>query len=199
MPGYHSEFVLVPEFQYGIIVLLTGTYTNTGAIVHKAASLFQPAIQTLLQERVNKAYAGRWIGASAKGHEGETAAEMKIINGGLYLTELIVHGYDVLRIIQDADIGLYKPNPVALWSTGRPGEFRFVSSVPLEMRAFNLNIFNRLAFGRKALNNDPIAGCMPYWVSIDNGLYSHGAPIDLVYWDDGWLVYPSAGVRMRHV
>lgn len=57
-------------------------------------------------------------------------------------------------------------------------------------------LIGRLAFGRKSLNNDPSAGCMPYWVSIDNGLFSRGAPIDLVYWEGDEFVYPSGGVRL---
>ncbi|KAF9454094.1 beta-lactamase/transpeptidase-like protein [Macrolepiota fuliginosa MF-IS2] len=180
IPGYHSEFALVPEFQYGIIVLLTGTYTNTAEIVHRAASLFQPAIHKLLEERVTKAYTGHWAGASTEDHKGRTTAEIKLINGGLYLTELVVRGYDVLRIVEDADVSLHKPYPIALWNTGRPGEFR-------------------LAFGRKALNDDPTAGCMPYWVSIDNPMFSRGAPIDLIYWDGDQLVYPSGGARLERV
>lgn len=125
MPGYHTEFALVPEFQYGVIVLVTGTYANTAAFVHQAVSLFQPAIRTLLQERVNKAYVGSWV-ATGGAKEEITTAEIKIINGGLYLTELVVRGFDVLKIIEDADISLHGPSPVALWNTGRPGEFRSV-------------------------------------------------------------------------
>ncbi|KAF7784072.1 hypothetical protein Agabi119p4_237 [Agaricus bisporus var. burnettii] len=151
LPGYHSEFVLVPEFQYGIIVLVTGTYQNTAAIVQEAASLYQPAIRSLLENRVNNAYVGRWVVSSSSIEKGETTtAQVKLINGALYLTELIVRGHDVLKIIEDSDFDFHKPYPIALWNTGRPNEFR-------------------LAFGRKSLNNDPSAGCMPYWVSIDNG------------------------------
>ncbi|KAJ3573043.1 hypothetical protein NP233_g2675 [Leucocoprinus birnbaumii] len=179
LPGYHSEFVVVPELQYGIIVLVTGTYSNTATFVHEAVSLFQPAIQTLLGERVNDTYSGRWIGVHGE-DEGTTSAEVKTLNGGLYMTELFVRGYDILKIVEDADVSLQKPYPIALWSTGRPGEFR-------------------LAFGRKQLNSDPMSGCMPYWVSIDNPIYSHGAPIDLVYWDGQELIYPSAGARFTRV
>lgn len=109
---------------------MTGPYANTGAIVHKVASLFQPAIRTLLEDRVSKAYAGRWSDIRTGGHKGEiTSAEVKIINGGLYLVELIIRGYDVLKIIENADISFHKPYPVPLWNTGRPGEFRSVPPV----------------------------------------------------------------------
>lgn len=127
IPGYHSEFVLVPELQYGIIVLVTGTYTNTAKFVHEAVALFQPAIQALLEQRVNDAYSGRWVGVYEEGQEGPTTAEVKILNGGLYVTELLVRGYDILKIVEDAGAIFQKPYPIALWGTGRPGEFRFVA------------------------------------------------------------------------
>jgi hypothetical protein len=127
LPGYHSEFVLVPEYQYGIIVLVTGTYQNTAAIVQEAASLFQPAIRTLLEKRANNAYVGRWVDSSKSIDRGEaTTAEVKLINGALYLTELIVGGHNVLKIMEDSDSTVYKPSPVALWNTGRSNEFRFL-------------------------------------------------------------------------
>lgn len=127
LPGYHSEFVLVPEFQYGIIVLVTGTYQNTAAIVQEAASLYQPAIRSLLENRVKNAYVGRWVESSSSIEKGETTtAQVKLMNGALYITELIVRGHDVLKIIEDSDIDFHKPYPIALWNTGRPNEFRSV-------------------------------------------------------------------------
>lgn len=126
MPGYHSEFVIVPELQYGIIVLVTGTYSNTARFVHEAVTLFQPAIQALLKARVDDAYAGRWAGSDDDDQQGATSAEVKVIDGGLYMTELVVRGYDVLKIVEDAENDLQDPYPIALWSTGRPGEFRYV-------------------------------------------------------------------------
>ena len=32
---------------------------------------------------------------------------------------------------------------------------------------------------------------------VDYGLWSKGAPIDLIYWSGGRLVYPSAGVTFE--
>ena len=55
----------------------------------------------------------------------------------------------------------------------------------------------RLAFGRKELNRNPLMGCFPYWISIDDVYNSRGAPIDLIYWDGDILAYPSAGVRFQ--
>jgi hypothetical protein len=126
LPGYHSEFVLVPEYQYGIIVLVTGTYQNTAAIVREAASLFQPVIRSLLEKRANDAYVGRWVDSSTSISQGEaTTAQVKLIKGALYLTELIVRGYDVLAIMAESGLAPHKPSSVALWNTGRPNEFRY--------------------------------------------------------------------------
>jgi hypothetical protein len=56
----------------------------------------------------------------------------------------------------------------------------------------------RLAIGRPELNDNPDAGCEPYWISIDYPM-ARGAPLDLLLWDSGELVYPSAGVRLRRL
>ncbi|CAA7265926.1 unnamed protein product [Cyclocybe aegerita] len=96
----------------------------------------------------------------------------------LLLKKLVIKDIDVLKFVQNQDAGLVNwpgPTPVALWSTGRVGEFR-------------------LAFGRPKLNKSPNVGCMPYWATIDPGLNSNGAPIDLLFWNRGVLTYPSAGV-----
>ncbi|KAF8167663.1 beta-lactamase/transpeptidase-like protein [Crassisporium funariophilum] len=179
LPGYHSEFALVPGYSYGIIVLMTGTYADTTSILAEAANHFQPAFEAITRQQLRKAYGGIWI----NGHD---VAEVGLVNGGLYLKQLVVRGVDVLGYVQSQDMGLVKRRkgvPVALWSTGRTGEFR-------------------LAFGRPELNNVPGMGCEPYWITIDPGLDSRGAPIDLIYWHDGVLTYPSAGVsfarKRRH-
>jgi len=97
------------------------------------------------------------------------------VDGHLYVTKLVVGGVDVLRYVQNLDELVEKAAPVALWTTGRNGEFR-------------------LAFGRRSLNNVPEIGCMPYWVSIDFLLNAQGMPIDLIYWKNGVLHYPFLGV-----
>jgi hypothetical protein len=58
----------------------------------------------------------------------------------------------------------------------------------------------RVAVGRGELNSDPSMGCLPYWASFD-GVNSHGAPVDLVYFSEQGnellLHFPSANVIMQ--
>ena len=40
--------------------------------------------------------------------------------------------------------------------------------------------------------------CMSYWVTIEYPtVFARGASIGLVYWEDGELVHPSGGVRLK--
>ncbi|KAJ7751289.1 beta-lactamase/transpeptidase-like protein [Mycena maculata] len=172
LPGYHSQFVLNPQWSYGVIVLVTGNYSDTVTLAREAISRFQPAFENLLLTQTLYAYGGVWVGD-------DSIALVTIEDGALYLQTLLIGDQDVLAILQTPPRGKPAPNPkaVALWSTGRPHEFR-------------------LAIGRPELNDVPGAGCEPYWITLDFP-FSRGAPLDLLYWDGSELVYPSAGVRLR--
>ncbi|KAF8807818.1 beta-lactamase/transpeptidase-like protein [Phlegmacium glaucopus] len=173
LPGYHSIFALIPGSSYGIIVLLTGTFVDTSAIASETAKHFQPVFAKALETQLTRKYVGTWI-------NGADIAEVKLVDGHLYLSKLVIRGVDVLQYVQNQNSLVKKAVPVALWTTGRVGEFR-------------------LAFGRHSLNDIPEIGCEPYWISIDFGLSARGAPLDLLYWKNGVLHYPSAGVRFaRH-
>ncbi|KAF8216007.1 beta-lactamase/transpeptidase-like protein [Mycena galopus ATCC 62051] len=145
LPGYHSQFGIIPQWSYGVIVL-------------EAISQFQPAFENLLLMQTLHAYGGVWVGD-------DSVAVVVIEDGALYLQDL--------RKSSGGSKG------VALWSTGRPHEFR-------------------LAIGRPELNDNPDAGCEPYWISIDLPM-ARGAPLDLLLWDGSELIYPSAGVRLRRL
>ncbi|KAJ7446452.1 beta-lactamase/transpeptidase-like protein [Mycena galericulata] len=172
LPGYHSQFVLNPQWSYGVIVLVTGNYTDTVTLAREAISRFQPAFENLLLYQALYTYGGVWVGDDG-------VAVVTIQDGALYLQTLVIGNQDVLALLQTTPGGPPAPTskPVALWSTGRPHEFR-------------------LAIGRPELNDVPDAGCEPYWITLDLP-FSRGAPLDLLYWDGSELVYPSAGVRLR--
>lgn len=38
--------------------------------------------------------------------------------------------------------------------------------------------------------------CDTYWTRINPGFSANGSPVDLIYWKEGKLHYPSAGVTM---
>ncbi|KAF8895826.1 beta-lactamase/transpeptidase-like protein [Gymnopilus junonius] len=170
LPGYHSVFAIVPEYSVGIIILVTGTYSDTDTLLKEVGQRLLPALEKLHQVELRRRYVGTWT-------NGNDVAEIGLVRGVLYLKKLIIGKVDVLKAVEDMNYGLVEKNgsPVALWATGRVGEFR-------------------LAFGRPALNKLPDIACFPYWLSIDNGLNSRGAPIDLLFWKNGVLTYPSGGV-----
>ncbi|KAJ7225275.1 beta-lactamase/transpeptidase-like protein [Mycena pura] len=167
LSGYHSQFVLNPQWSYGVIVLVAGNYTDTVALAREAISRFQPAFESLLLMQVLSTYCGIWIGD-------DSVAVVTVEHEALYLETLIIGDMDVLSLLQRNPLG--ESSSVALWSTGRPHEFR-------------------LALGRAELNGNLDAGCEPYWISIDYPT-ARGAPLDLLLWDGDELVYPSAGVRL---
>ncbi|KAF9535645.1 beta-lactamase/transpeptidase-like protein [Crepidotus variabilis] len=176
LPGYHTEFSLFPEYSYGIIVLMNGQFANTLEIVEAAAKHFQPAIAKLYTSDLERRYVGTWV-------NGDDVAEISLDRKGkhdetLIIKKLVIGGIDVLQLVQEHGGLMGGSSPVALWSTGRVGEFR-------------------LAFGREELNRVSGIGCWPYWLSIDPGVNSRGAPIDLLYWDRGYLTYPSGGVSFE--
>ncbi|KAF7311060.1 Beta-lactamase domain-containing protein [Mycena chlorophos] len=168
LPGYHSQFALNPQWGYGVIVLVTGTYTDTETLTRQAIERFQPAFELALLDEVRSAYTGIWFG-------NDSVALVTLDKGVLYLQTLLVGDQDVLGLLQRDPVA--GSQPIALWTTGRPDEFR-------------------LAIGRPELNGNPDAGCEPYWLSFDWPT-ARGAPLDLIFWEHDELVYPSAGVRLR--
>ncbi|KAJ6520024.1 beta-lactamase/transpeptidase-like protein [Mycena sanguinolenta] len=170
LPGYHSQFVMNTQWSYGVIVLLSGNYTDTATLAREAINHFQPAFESLLLMQVVHTYQGVWVGD-------DSLAVVTVKDGALYLEALVVRDEDVLSILQRKPSGESKG--IALWSTGRLHEFR-------------------LAIGRPELNDIPDAGCEPYWISLDYPT-ARGAPLDLLLWEGSELVYPSAGIRLRKV
>ncbi|KAF4622924.1 hypothetical protein D9613_002213 [Agrocybe pediades] len=186
LPGYHSEFAIVPELSVGFILLSTGYQVDTTRILSEIGKHFVSAFDKVHEAEVRKKFVGKW-------ESGEDVAEVEMDKGILYLKKMVVRNVDVLLSVQRylGDVAAVKsvgsenkemrvnkrdgPYRVMLWPTGRQGEFR-------------------LAFGRPALNSQKDLGCFPYWVSIDPPVLSRGAPYDLVYWKSGVLQYPSAGV-----
>lgn len=166
LPGFHSMFTLNPEYGYGIVLMITGDYADTLSVVSKALQILQPAFDTTLKERVKSTYVGKYV---LEGGHGQNHAEVTLHGGQLRLARLMVSGVNVLEMLQQGLPGEHQA--AKLWSTGRPHEFR-------------------MTFGREGMG-----GCLPRWTSIDPAFVNHGAATDLVYWEDGHLVYPSAGVR----
>ncbi|PPQ63771.1 hypothetical protein CVT24_004313 [Panaeolus cyanescens] len=173
LPGYHSEFSLVPEYSYGVIVLVTGSYADTSNIVNEVLKRFHRSFKSIQEEEIKSKYAGKW-------YNGDDFIEISVRKGVPYVQKGVIQGENFLDTMSGwmSDSGKGKAGPSALWTTGRVGEFR-------------------IATGRPELNNKRGAGCMPYWVSLDVGVHSRGAPVDLLYWRRGLLHYPSSGLVFK--
>ena len=121
IPGCHSKFAIFPEYSVGIIILTTGTYSDMSTILEEAAKQFLPTFEKLFHVELQRRYVGTWV-------NGDDVAEVSLNRGNLFLKKLFIRGLDVLKLVQTADseAGLTQRAgvPVALWSTGRVGEFR---------------------------------------------------------------------------
>ncbi|PPQ66550.1 hypothetical protein CVT24_007115 [Panaeolus cyanescens] len=163
--GYHSDFSLVPDYSYGITLLSTGPSRAGHGLVLDIVRALQPTLRALQEAELSQRFVGTW----ARGND--TA---KIINRGeaLYLDQLVVGGIDVVKFVTEL---IWGPGasivPLPMWSTGRLGEFR-------------------LALGGNGDNST----CLDYWTFFDPGVHSRDAPLDLIYWKDDVLFYPSSGV-----
>jgi len=179
--SHHSQFSVNPASSYGVIVLVAGQYANTAQLAHEAIKRFQSVFDHLQERAARDAFEGLWV----SGEDEEDQAVISTHDGALWVRKLVVKGTNILAIVQDKTPD--RVEPMALWSTGtkRVGEFR-------------------IGFGRPALNGQPLAGCEPYWVSIDTA-HANGAPIDLLYFEQDEqagrqvLKVPSVGVTLRRV
>ncbi|KAH6906108.1 beta-lactamase class C binding protein-like protein [Coprinopsis sp. MPI-PUGE-AT-0042] len=173
---YHNIFALNPEYGYAVIALTTGS-ANPEDFVQQALRTLQPEFHNALEEQVHSAYVGKWEVAGS-----QDVAEVKIIDKQLFLASLNVGGVDILKLLNERRARIKSSNAparaVPLWSTGRLDEFK-------------------MAFGRESVDASALEACLLYWATVDFGVYANGAPLDLVYWEDGELVYPSAGVRLK--
>lgn len=157
-------------------MLLTGNY-DASTILTEVTKRFHPTMNRVYQTELERRYVGLWTS-----EDKSSVSEITLDKGKntLFVKKLTVQGVNTLKSVHEngllTGVRTSGSPQVALWSTGRVGEFR-------------------LAFGVPSLNKVPGIGCFPYWVTIDPGLNSRGAPIDLLYWDRGFLVYPSAGVK----
>nr|AAZ14923.1 beta-lactamase class C binding protein-like protein [Coprinellus disseminatus] len=180
LPGYQSLFSLNPEYGYAVIALATGKNPQPSSLVFDIFNKLQPFFARSLLDRVVEAYVGTWEGEGGGGREDK--AEVAIIAGQLFLRSLIVNGVDVLKSVREA-VGTHTPQlgtqPVALWSTGRPHEFR-------------------MSPGNVHTGGVESPSCINYWATIGYpGVFARGASVGLIYWEDGELAYPSAGVRLK--
>jgi hypothetical protein len=112
--GHYSAFAFNPESSFGVIVLMTGSYSDTEKIVIEAFKEFQPAFDRFQADVVRKAYAGTWVS-----RDGNSKAVISVVDGSLWMDAFMIEGNDVFAALRND-----KPEKMALASTGRASEFR---------------------------------------------------------------------------
>lgn len=122
--GFHTQFALDRANGYGIVILMTGEYTDAGGIAARVAEeYFHPAFKSALVRATTERYAGTYNGS--QGHE----VHISVKDDVLSVDKLVVNRVDVLKkmFMQFGS----QVEPVALWPTGTDGEFR--CAIPLSL------------------------------------------------------------------
>jgi CubicO group peptidase (beta-lactamase class C family) len=166
LPGFHTLFGVDPEREFGFTLLISGQETdNSTALAIRIAKRFARTVGLEREKILAQEYAGTYRAGE------DTVAELKVSDGGLALTRLVLNGTDVFEALHwgEGDNG-----EVALWPTHEP-------------RAF------RLALGRPPV--EPYGACLYKMASIDP-LYSNGYPVDLLVLDGQKMVYGSANLTL---
>ena len=112
--GHYSAFSFNPTSSFGVVVLMTGTYSDTEKVVIKAFEEFQPAFDVLQANAAKIAFAGTWTSSDE-----HNEAVISVVDGSLWMERFILEGNDVLAVLRDDE-----PEKMALVSTGRAREFR---------------------------------------------------------------------------
>ncbi|KAG8896802.1 hypothetical protein FRB99_008644 [Tulasnella sp. 403] len=152
---YHSTFTFNPDASFGVIVLMTGTYSAAGKVAQGAIQMFQSAFDHHLLRIAEHLYGGFWQSDDMK-----NIAVTYVEKGTLWLGRLVLNGIDVFAQLEDK---VPSSRRYAIWSTGRFDELR-------------------IAFGRPWAADDPLSGCISSWISMDS-LYARGAPVDLLLFE----------------
>ncbi|KAJ7618512.1 beta-lactamase/transpeptidase-like protein [Roridomyces roridus] len=139
-----SVFAVNQEMSYGVAILMTGTSSAVGDLALEIFRRLQPTLDRLLASSATRLYSGGWI-------SDDSEIIIAVNEGSLWVTQLQLKGSDVLRLVQDND----NPQPITVWSTGRPHEFRMAFTLASRV-------------------------CMRSWATIDDG-FARGYPTDLIY------------------
>lgn len=108
---------------YGVALLMTGTASFVGDVALDIFRHMQPTLDRLLATQVASLYSGRWLPLDDDNSE----VAIKVSDGSLWITKLVLKGTDVLAMTQQIPPQeSWKAMPITLWSTGRLHEFRQV-------------------------------------------------------------------------
>lgn len=104
---------------------MTGSSPIASNIVLDIFRKLQPALDNILAQKITDLYAGRWRPAPQDADENSEIV-MKVEDGSVWITSLVLNGTDVLRLTQEIpqDDKTRTAMPITLWPTGRLHEFR---------------------------------------------------------------------------
>ncbi|KAG8987013.1 hypothetical protein FRB94_002809 [Tulasnella sp. JGI-2019a] len=113
---YQSKFSFNPDAGFGVVVLMTGRYSDAEGIALKAVQIYQAAFDWHVAQITDMLYGGRWVSEDQK-----SEATTVVLDGGLWLVKMVLQGTDVFKTLEG-------PTPISksygLWATGRTDEFR---------------------------------------------------------------------------
>lgn len=110
LPAYSSIMMVVPEYDLGITILVAGKGKLLGEIRQVLTKELIPAVELLAQRQLHEKYAGTYT-AAEKTHLNSTLELSHSIASGLYISEFISNGTDVLRVFLPLLAGLEDFDP----------------------------------------------------------------------------------------
>ncbi|KZV96423.1 beta-lactamase/transpeptidase-like protein [Exidia glandulosa HHB12029] len=167
----HAAVAVNPATGYGVVILMSGVYSDAAGLAYAAFDAFQPAFDSALTDRATRLYSGKWRAPTSNS---TTEARIAVRQGSLWIENYVLRGTPVLQ-------HLYGLNAAPLRSTGRRDEFR-------------------LDIGVRRQNGLKHRGCMPHWAAFDDHGMRHGAAVTLIsFTGDGdrrRLHVPAAEIEM---
>lgn len=115
LPGFNTIFALDRAAGNSIIILSTGNYSVDSLAVSIATEYMHPAFQNAEVQAINETYTGLY-------GSGDNEAVVSFGNGTLWVDKLVVNGANIL---EEFGSGVDQGS-VALWTTGRQNEFRYI-------------------------------------------------------------------------
>ncbi|KAH9941734.1 beta-lactamase/transpeptidase-like protein [Epithele typhae] len=99
--SYHTAFTVNPTSGYGIVVMIGGSFSDSGELAYDAYEILQPAMDAALAEATADLYAGLWYAPSTNADLKDSYAIINMEEWNLYgedaLSKFGVQGPVVLR------------------------------------------------------------------------------------------------------
>jgi hypothetical protein len=122
--SHHSSFYFNPTAGYGVIALMTGKSKDSFGMAFEAIEIFQPFIDRYISSIASTLYDGTF-----QSNDGRSQVSTYVKNGGLWISELILDGEDILGklVPMNTKSGtLPHGRSYGVWWAGREEEFRYV-------------------------------------------------------------------------